>query len=107
MECNMFNTPVTIFVGLGFPTEVRTVSEAYALLSEWPLSKKQPTHAMALKACKAALWGDVEAETARSLFVAFARKHDALPPDCEHVPGRADLTGRIIPAPVVNDRRPT
>jgi hypothetical protein len=107
MECNMFNTPVTIFVGLGFPTEVRTVSEAYALLSEWPLSKKEPTHAMALKACKAALWGDVEAETARSLFVAFARKHDALAPDFEHVPGQADLTGRIIPAPVVNDRRPT
>ena len=102
MQYNMFNTPVTIIVGLGFPTEVRTVAEAYALLSEWPLSKKDPAHAMALKACKAALCGDVEAETARGLLVAFARKHDALAPDFAHVPGPAELT----PAPVLNDRRP-
>ncbi|MBZ9606130.1 MULTISPECIES: DUF982 domain-containing protein [Phyllobacterium] len=99
MECNTFNTPVMIIVGLGFPTEVRTVAEAYALLSEWSLSKKEPAHAMALKACKAALCGDVEAETARGLFVAFARKHDALAPDFEHVPDQADLV-RIVPAPI-------
>ena len=93
MECNMFNTPVTIFVGLGFPAEVRTVTEAYALLSEWPMSKKESTHAMALKACRAALCGDVEAETARGIFVAFARKHDVLAPDFEHVAGQPDLAG--------------
>ena len=53
MECNMFNTPVTMFVGLGFPAQVRTVIEAYKLLSEWPLSKKDLTHALALNACRA------------------------------------------------------
>jgi hypothetical protein len=37
-------------------------------------------HSMALKACSAALRGDIEAETAHGFFAAFAEKHDLLAP---------------------------
>ncbi|WP_407829791.1 DUF982 domain-containing protein [Staphylococcus aureus] len=38
---------------------------------------------MALKACRAALRGEIEADTARGLFAAFAAKHDLLAPDVD------------------------
>lgn len=37
-----------------------------------------PKQKAAIRACKAALTGDVDAETARGVFVAFARKKDIL-----------------------------
>lgn len=83
MENNVFNEPVTIFVGLGFPTKVETVKEAYALLDEWPPSRRNAAHAVAMMACKAALAGEIEAETARGTFVAFAKRHDLLAPEMD------------------------
>ena len=80
-EYNVFEEPVSLFVGLGLPVQVRTVAEAYALLGEWPPSKTDPAHTMAIKACKAALSGKIEAQTARGLFVAFAHRHDLLAPE--------------------------
>jgi hypothetical protein len=44
---------------------------------------RNAAHIMALKACKAALSGEVEAETARGTFEAFARKHDLLAPEMD------------------------
>lgn len=76
MKPDMFREPVNILVGLGFPAEVRNVMEAYRHLVEWPSSFRDTAHAVALKACQAALRGEIEAETARGLFVAFAQKHD-------------------------------
>ncbi len=78
MKPDMFREPVTILVGLGFPAQVRGVMDAYQHLSEWPGSLRDRAHAVALKACQAALRGEIEAETARGLFVAFAQKHDLL-----------------------------
>lgn len=83
MEHNVFNEPVTIVVGLGFPTKIDTVKEAYAVLNEWPPSKRNPAHAVALMTCKAALLGEIEAETARGTFVAFAKRHDLLAPEID------------------------
>jgi hypothetical protein len=77
----MFRHPVTILVGLGFPAEVRSVMDAYRHLSEWPTTFRDTAHSVALKACRAALRGDIEAETARGLFAAFAARHDLLAPD--------------------------
>jgi len=37
-----------------------------------------PEQKAAIRACKAALVGDVDAETARGVFLAFARKKDIL-----------------------------
>jgi hypothetical protein len=80
MKPDMFRKPVTILVGLGFPAEVRTVMDAYRHLVEWPTSFRDTAHSVALKACQAALCGEIEAETARGLFVAFAQKHELLAP---------------------------
>jgi hypothetical protein len=81
MKPDMFTKPVTILVGLGFPAEVRSVMDAYRHLAEWPTSFRDTAHSVAMKACQAALHGDIEAETARCLFAAFAAKHDILAPE--------------------------
>ncbi|NRP87331.1 hypothetical protein GFPCMMHI_03251 [Ensifer adhaerens] len=81
MKPDMFQEPVSILVGLGFPAEIRSVTEAYRHLMEWPASSRDPAHSIALKACDAALRGEIEAETVRGLFAAFAEKHDLLAPD--------------------------
>jgi hypothetical protein len=80
MKPDMFKEPVAILVGLGFPAQVRSVMDAYRHLSEWPASLRDTAHSVALKACSAALRGEIEAETARGLFAAFAEKHDLLAP---------------------------
>ncbi len=85
MKPDMFRQPVTILVGLGFPAEVRTVMDAYRHLAEWPASNRDSAHSIALRACSAALRGDIEAETARGLFAAFAEKHDLLAPDTDAI----------------------
>ncbi|WP_113386063.1 DUF982 domain-containing protein [Rhizobium sp. SYY.PMSO] len=85
MKPDMFKQPVSILVGLGFPTEVRSVTEAYSHLCEWPASFRDSAHSVALKACGAALRGEIEAETARGLFAAFAEKHDLLAPEIDTI----------------------
>jgi hypothetical protein len=81
MKPDMFRNPVSILVGLGFPAEVRGVMDAYRHLTEWPASLRDAAHSVALKACSAALRGEIEPETARGLFAAFAEKHDLLAPE--------------------------
>ncbi|KSV73647.1 hypothetical protein N183_24745 [Sinorhizobium sp. Sb3] len=85
MKPDMFENPVRILVGLGFLTEVRSVMDAYRYLVEWPISLRDGPHSVALKACHAALCGEIEAETARGLFAAFAEKHDLLAPETDLV----------------------
>jgi len=85
MKPDMFTKPVTILVGLGFPAGVRNVMEAYRHLAEWPTSFRDTAHSVAMKACQAALRGEIEAETARGLFAAFAVKHDLLAPETSAV----------------------
>ncbi|OWV73181.1 hypothetical protein ATY77_09345 [Rhizobium sp. R634] len=81
MKPDMFRQPVSVLVGLGFPFEVRSVMDAYRHLTEWPTSLRDSAHSIALKACGAALRGEIEPETARGLYVAFAEKHDLLAPE--------------------------
>lgn len=81
MRPDMFREPISILVGLGFPAEVRSATDAYRHLCEWPMRLRDNAHAIALKACGEALRGEIEAETARGLFAAFAEKHDLLAPD--------------------------
>ncbi len=89
MKPDMFNTPVTILTGLGYPTRVESVMQAYRFLLDWPGSRLDPSHSVALKACKAAIAGDIDPETARGVFAAFAEKHDLLAPEIALV-----VTGR-------------
>ena len=74
MKPDMFRQPVSILVGLG-----------YRHLVEWPASQRDGAHSIALKACSAALRGEIEAETARGLFTAFAEKHDLLAPEIDEL----------------------
>ena len=80
MEKEFFDRAVPIFVGLGYLTHVESVSHAHALLSDWPVDRRGPAHAMALAACKAAIAGDLDAKTARRVFETFARRKNILAP---------------------------
>jgi hypothetical protein len=81
MKHDLFRRPVKVLVGLGFPAEIGSVRQALALLDDCAASKRNGAHAIALKACRAAMAGEVDAETARSMFVAFAQRNDLLMPE--------------------------
>ncbi|OWW00291.1 DUF982 domain-containing protein [Rhizobium sp. R693] len=85
MKPDMFREPVSVLVGLGLPVDVKSVMDAYQYLVERPVSTRDASHSIALKACRAALLGEIEAETVRGLFTAFAEKHDLLPPTIDPV----------------------
>ncbi|MDP3257821.1 MAG: DUF982 domain-containing protein [Bosea sp. (in: a-proteobacteria)] len=74
-----------ILTGLGVPRTVASIAEAYHFLIDWPGFKRDAAHAFALKACRAALAGEIEIETARGLFIALAEKHDLLAPDMKSI----------------------
>jgi len=79
MLAKPFEKAVCVWVGLGFPRQLNTVIDAYQFVSECcgnSLEQKA-----AIYACKAALAGDVHAETARGVLVALARKKDILVED--------------------------
>ncbi|MEQ1955995.1 DUF982 domain-containing protein [Mesorhizobium sp. CN2-181] len=76
MLAQPFEKPIHVFVGLGFPRQINTVVDAYQFAQEW--CGNSPEQRAAIRACKAALAGDVDPETARGAFVAFARKKDIL-----------------------------
>jgi len=80
MKPDMFDKPVTILLGLGIPTGVKSVMRAYQILMDWR-NAADPARELALKACKAAINGEIEAQTARAVFVAFAERHNLLAPE--------------------------
>jgi len=86
MLAQPFEKPVRVWVGLGFPRQLNTVVDAYQLLLDW--NGNSPEQKAALRACKAALVGEVDAETARGVLLAFARKKDILVED-DFVPPQA------------------
>lgn len=79
MLAKPFEKPVRVWVGLGFPRQLNNVADAYQMLMGW--CGNSPEQKAAIRACKAALAGDVDAETARGVFLAFARKKDILVED--------------------------
>lgn len=86
MLAQPFEKPVRVLVGLGFPKQINTVVDAYQTFLEW--CGNSPEQKAAMRACKAALAGDIDAETARGVFVAFAKKKDILVED-EMIPPAA------------------
>lgn len=80
MDRSSFEKPVTILTGLGSPTKIESAAEAYALLADWPSASRTAAHDIAARACRAAMDGEIDAETARATFVAFARRNDLLAP---------------------------
>lgn len=87
MRSRMFRTPVRVWVGLGFPRQLNTIVDAYQFALDW--CGNSPGQKAAIRACKAALLGDIDVETARGVFVAFARKKDLLVADGD-MPSQTD-----------------
>lgn len=85
MKPDMFRKTVTILTGLGVPTPVKSVLQAYQILMDWPVASRDGAHSVATNACLAALNGHIEPETARGLFKAFAERQDVLAPDLDMV----------------------
>ncbi len=81
MTSDDFERPVVILTGLGHPAAIASAMEAYMFLADWPASRRDPVHGFALKACLAAIRGEIEPNTARGLFASWAEKHDLLAPD--------------------------
>lgn len=71
-----FEKPVRVWVGLGFPRQLNSVVDAYQFVMDW--CGNSPEQRAAIRACKAALAGEIDAETARGILVQFARKKDIL-----------------------------
>jgi len=80
---------------LAFPHEVKSVFEAYRLLSAWP-GGNNPAQSAALNACRAALAGEVDVDTARSVFEAFTRRSGVLMPEVAFVGATKNLRQRTI-----------
>jgi len=79
-----FEKPIRVWVGMGFPRQINTVVDAFQFANDW--CGNSPEQKAAIRACKAALVGDIDAETARGIFAAFARKKDILIEDGDMPP---------------------
>jgi hypothetical protein len=93
MEYDRFDEPVSVFVGMGFLTQIETVGRAYALLADMPDHQRGPAHTIAFNACKAAMAKEIDAETVRSTFVRYARSKGFLAPEIPVIAAQA--TGAI------------
>jgi len=98
MTISAFDQPVTVFVGLGFPIEIEALSTAHAFLAEWPSSRRDAAHGIALNACRAALSGEADAQTAQAAFITFARRHRILGPEAMAAEDRGVVAARALGA---------
>jgi hypothetical protein len=74
MDSTFFEKPIIVLVGLGFPRKIESAGEAYQFLSDMQLTGQKTAQKIALRACREAMMGAIEPETARSAFVAFAHR---------------------------------
>ena len=81
MKLDEFKRPIVVLTAFGLPTVISSAMEAYLFLADWPAGRRDPAHSFAMKACRAGVRGDIEAETARGVFAAIAEKQDILAPD--------------------------
>lgn len=95
MNGTLFEKPVAILVGLGFPRKIGSANEAYQLLSDMRLTASHGAHRMAMQVCKAAIEGKVDPQIARSAFVAFARRTAMLLSN-DHSEPNSDTTSRRV-----------
>jgi hypothetical protein len=79
MLSQAFEEPITVWVGLGFPRKLNSGVDAYQFANEY--CGNSPEQRAAIRACKAALSGEIDAETAKGVFVAFARKKGLMADD--------------------------
>lgn len=87
-----FSSPISILKGIGIPTIIWTVGEAFDFLNEWPAFRRNAAHILATNACKAALSGEVGVDLAEEAFRGFAKRSGILiedvPVSSSAIPGR-------------------
>jgi hypothetical protein len=91
-----FERPLIMFVGLGFPRHIDNATDALQALDELAPLEHGAAHNMAVRACRAALLGDVEPETARGIVEAYARTRGVLADELlapHAIAARNDLLG--------------
>lgn len=88
-----FEKPVCVWVGLGFPRQLNSVVDAYQFAMDY--CGNSPEQRAAIRACKAALTGEVDAETARSIFVAFAKRKGLMVDDWVPPPVKGEQRSHI------------
>ena len=96
MNALHFDEPVYLLVGIGVPAEINTVEHAYALLNDWPVWRRNSAYSIALNACKAALAGEIDADTARTMLAAFARRINGVAENTRTVAASATPMSRPI-----------
>ena len=91
-----FSEPFYLTVGIGIPVEVTSVEQAYALLNDWPMWRRNLSHGVALNVCKAAISGEIDIDTAQASLAAFARRigHESA---CDGMPAWSVPTHRLKP----------
>lgn len=82
---------------MGLPVRIEMVVEAYALLQDLPAASRNGAHVVALNACKAVLASEIDAETGRATFLAFAHRNDILLAEAASLPLSNDARP-ILPA---------
>ncbi|PDQ17595.1 hypothetical protein CN311_29240 [Mesorhizobium sanjuanii] len=98
MDRSSFEKPVTILSGLGMPTKIESAAQAHAVLADWPTASRTAAHDIAARACQSAMDGEIDAETARATFLAFARRNDLLVPQTNGAIASGTIAGRTIPS---------
>ena len=93
MLAQPFLKPVDVWVGLGVPRRLNTVADAYQFASDW--GGNSPEQRAATRALKAALAGEIDPETARGVFVAFARSKDIMVEDATIPIWRKEQTSHV------------
>ncbi len=83
-----FEKPVRVWVGLGFPRQINSVADALQFVLD--CYGYCPDGKTVTRVCKAAMSGEVEADTARGFFVTFARKKEILVEDGSLPPFRSE-----------------
>ena len=75
-----FDEPIWLLVGLGYPHRVDSVSGAYRVLLDNPPGYPDAAYDVALRACRSAIDGDIDAATVRGSVACFAQRLGILVP---------------------------
>ena len=84
-----FDEPLWLLFGLGYPHRVDSVSGAYRALLDNPPSYPDAAYEVALRACRSAVEGAIDAATVRGIVACYAQRRGMLVP----APASSKLAG--------------
>ena len=85
MDTLHFDPPVRVFVSLGFPCRMRTVSAVMTFLQNTVDRDRDEAWAAAMSVCREATSGAANVAEARDVFIAYARRRHILVEDAAAV----------------------